>query len=175
MIHLLQVGSYCETTQTTIHLCFFPVKNGVVMLPDCTGEYNNASALPGERNITLFTVRRCPGKRREKQPVSPADGNGGQSNCSARHNYWSAATCRGGAALLTAPRGLLVPAQTTSTRQRRSSALKMSIIKFGTRTSAYYPAVRRNIAAAPCNICWYLLNMIFLGKRAFFHTNISNI
>lgn len=46
------------------------------MLPDCTGEYNNASALPGERNITLFTARLCPEKRREKQPVSLADGTG---------------------------------------------------------------------------------------------------
>ena len=42
------------------------------MLPDCKSEYNNASALPGERNITLFTALLCPKKRLEKQPVSLA-------------------------------------------------------------------------------------------------------
>lgn len=52
---------------------FFPqVKNSVVMLPDCKSEYNNASALPGERNIRLFTALLCPKKRLEKQPVSLA-------------------------------------------------------------------------------------------------------
>lgn len=86
-----------------------------MMLPDCMGEYNNASALPGERSITLFTARRCPEKQREKQPVSPADGKQGQSDCNARDNYWSTATCRGCAALLTAPHGLLVAVQKTST------------------------------------------------------------
>lgn len=98
-------------------------------------------------------------------------GTGGQSDCSARHNYWSTATCTGCAALLTAPRGLLVAAQTTSTRQQRSSALKMSIIKFGTRTSANYPAVRQNTAAVPCYICCHSLNTILVGKGALLNTN----
>lgn len=95
-------------------------------------------------------------------------GTGGQSDCSARRSYWSAATCSGCAALLTAPRGLLVAAQTTRTHQRCSSALKMSIIKFGTRTSARYPAVRRNTATL------HLLEMIFVGEGAFLNTNRTN-
>lgn len=44
------------------------------MLTDCKSEYNNASTLPGERNITLFTALLCPKKQLEKQPVSLADG-----------------------------------------------------------------------------------------------------
>lgn len=47
---------------------------GVVVPPDCTSEYNNASALPGERNITLLTARLCPEKQLEKQSVSLGDG-----------------------------------------------------------------------------------------------------
>lgn len=175
MIHLLQVKTPIKWPKTSIHL-FCRVKNGVVMLSDCTGEYNNASVLPGERNITLFTVWLCPKKRREKQPVSLVDGNRGQSDCNVRHNYWSMATCRGCAASLTAPHGLLVAAQTMRTHQWCSSALKMSIIKFASWTNANYPAVRRNIAAVPCYICYNLLNMmVFLGKFTLFNTEISHL
>lgn len=78
---------------------FFQVKNSVVMLPDCKSEYNNASSLPEERNITLFTALLCPKKQLEKQPVSLADGILGQSDCNASRNYQSRATCRGSVAV----------------------------------------------------------------------------
>lgn len=92
---------------------FFRVKNSVVMLPDCKSEYNNASALPGERNITLFTALLRPKKQLEKQPVSPADGIWRRSDCNARRNYQCRATRRGSVALeQTALHSLLTAAWT---------------------------------------------------------------
>lgn len=174
--HLLQVKTAVKWPKASIHLFITWMKNGVVMLPDCMGEYNNSSVLPGERNITLFTAPLCPEKQCEKQPVSLVDRDWGQSDCNVRHNYWSTATCRGCAALLTAPHGLLGAAQTTSTHQWSSSALKISIIKFATWTSAYDPAVRQNIAAVPCYIFYNLVNMvIFLDKHTFFNTETSTL
>lgn len=62
------------------------------------------------------------------------------------------------------------------THQWSSSALKMSIIKFVTWTSAYNPAVRQNIVAVPCYIFYNLLNVvIFLGKHTFFNTETSSL
>ncbi|KAK5913065.1 hypothetical protein CesoFtcFv8_002885 [Champsocephalus esox] len=63
---------------------------------------SSASPLPGERTITLFAARLCPEKRLEKQPVSLVDGIPGQSDCNARRNYESRATCRGSTLLSTA-------------------------------------------------------------------------
>lgn len=60
-----------------LSLFFFQMKNGVVVLPDCKSEYYNASVLPRERNITLFTALLCPKKQSEKQLVSVVDGNWG--------------------------------------------------------------------------------------------------
>lgn len=101
------------------------------MLPDCTGEYNNASALPGERNITLFTARLRPEKRREKQPVSGAGGGG----------WGRAEAIQREAQLPEQPEAvqhhlLLPPAvselRISLTHQQAPSALKMSRIKFAT-------------------------------------------
>lgn len=97
--NLLQDKSAVKWREPGVHSFFRQVKNSVVMLPDCKSEYNNASALPGERNITLFTALLCPKKRLEKQPVSLADGIWGPSDCNARRNYQSRATCRGSASL----------------------------------------------------------------------------
>lgn len=64
------------------------VKNSVVILPDCRSKYNDASLLPRESNITLFTAPLCPKKRLEKRPVSLAnDGSWIQSDGNARSNY----------------------------------------------------------------------------------------
>lgn len=65
---------------------FFEVQNSVI-LPDCKSDYSNASALPGERNITLFTAQLCPKKQLEKQLVSLAGGTWGQSDCNAQWSY----------------------------------------------------------------------------------------
>ncbi len=97
--YLLQDKSTVRRKEPGIHpfifFFFFQVKNSVVMLPDCNSEYNNASVLPGERNITLFTALLFPKKRLEKQPMSLTDGIWGRSDCNARSNYQSRATCRG--------------------------------------------------------------------------------
>lgn len=73
--------------------------NSVVMLPDCKSEYYNASAVPGERNIALFTALLGPEKQPEKQLVSLADGNWGQSKCNAKFNYQHRATGAGSVAV----------------------------------------------------------------------------
>lgn len=152
------------------------MKNGVVMLPDCTGEYNNASALPGERNITLFTATMSR-EARWKTTCVTGGWDMDQSDCNVRPNYWSTATCRGCAALLIAPHGLLWScADSERTHQWSSSALKTRIIKFGTWTSAYDLAVRQNIATVLCYIVYNLLNIVtFLGKHPLFSTETSSL
>lgn len=72
----------------------------VVIFPNSESESNNASALPGERNITLFTALLCPDTQLWKTArVTRRWDLAGQSDCNARRNYRSKATCRGSVAI----------------------------------------------------------------------------